>query len=276
MGGKNMFELNKKRTSDDVDLLFSDWYDDMTLLALEEGKTDAHIYVDNLDFAHVAIILRGFRMRLAGDPLEPYCVAAVKDFFDNVLVGNTDPNMPNYLIIYYQEPEWQDVLLDILSKQNSKYFARTYYRLNMLDHIPDVSLPEGHRYVNIQEVYNTMQDYKNYDIVVKEMQSEISTPEKFLKYCFGICSVKDHTITGWTMAEYVNLSGCEVGFGVAEDYREQGIAAALVSEFMRMARDRGLQYVGWSSYKHNTFGAEVVQAAGMKHTKDYPCIYVDL
>ncbi len=272
-----MFELNKKRTSDDVDLLFSDWYDDMTLLALEEGKTDAHIYVDNLDFAHVAIILRGFRMRIAGDPLDKNVVAAVQDFFDNVLIGNTDPDMPKYLIIYYQESEWQDVLLNILSKINPKYFARTYYRLNMLDHIPDVPLPEGHRFVNIEEVYNTMQDYENYKTVVQEMQSEISSPENFLKYCFGVCTVKDHTITGWAMAEYVNLSGCEIGFNIPEENKEtENTAPALIAEFMRMAKDRGLQYVGWSGYKHNSFGAEAVQAAGMKHTKDYPCIYVDL
>ncbi len=272
-----MFELNKKRTSDDVDLLFSDWYDDMTLLALEEGKTDAHIYVDNLNFAHVAIILRGFRMRIAGDPLDKSVVESVEEFFNTVLIGNQDPDLPKYLIIYYQEPEWQNVLLDILSKLDPKYFARTYFRLNMLDHIPDVSLPDGHHFVDIEEVYNTMQDYENYDIVVREMQSEISTPENFLKYCFGVCTVKDHTITGWAMAEYVNLSGCEVGFGVSEGYQEtENTAPALIAEFMRRAKDRGLQYVGWSGYKHNTFGSEAVQAAGMKHTKDYPCIYADL
>ena len=141
----------------------------------------------------------------------------------------------------------------ILTGITGPYPSKDVYkrqRLNMLDHIPEVSLPEGHRFVNIEEVYNTMQDYENYDTVVREMQSEISTPEKFLKHCFGVCSVKDHTITGWAMAEYVNLSGCEVGFGVAKEYQEtENTAPALIAEFMRMAKDRGLQYVGWSGYK---------------------------
>lgn len=107
-----------------------------------------------------------------------------------------------------------------------------------------------------------------------EMTSERPTVDDFLAKGFGICAVKGNELAGWCLSEYNCSSGCEVGVEVAAEHRHKGLALAMVSAFVKMARSNGYARIGWDCHRQNAASWHTAIRAGFTLRAIYPTIFI--
>lgn len=253
--------------------LFEKWKYDMVIQSIEIGNTPCRMWVDCNQNPTCAMILAGIKIRVTGFPKTEECKKQVFDFFrEEVLQGKIE-QAKNEIIMYWFEDDWESLLVEIFKGKNIWFSSREYY----LENIDNLSFEEPIECdFEIKDAVTVALGEENYEFskqLKEEMCSESPTVEVFSKNCFGIVAVKENKIIGWCLSEYNNDLGCEIGIGVNENFRRRGIATILGKKFFQEAKKRGLQYIGWSSFKNNYGSVNTALKLGLKKVKEYKSIY---
>jgi len=112
------------------------------------------------------------------------------------------------------------------------------------------------------------------DELREEMRSERPSVEDFLAKSFGICAVKGRELAGWCLSEYNSSAGCEVGIAVLGEHRRKGLALAMTSEFIKVARSKGYAEIGWDCHRQNAPSWHTAIKAGLSIRRTYPTILI--
>jgi len=97
--------------------------------------------------------------------------------------------------------------------------------------------------------------------------------DDFLARSYGLALLQGDALLGWCLSEYNKPTRCEVGIGVAEGHRRQGLAVCMARTFGLMARQRGIEHIGWHCLKRNVGSAHTALAAGYHLGGDYPVLF---
>ena len=93
------------------------------------------------------------------------------------------------------------------------------------------------------------QELAGLDDLREEMVSERVSVADFLARSFGLALLHGDELVGWCLSEYNTATRCEVGIGVAEGHRRQGLATCMARTFGQLARQRGIEHIGWHCWR---------------------------
>lgn len=263
-------------------LLYDGWKHHMSLRAAAEGKAIAQVWADSIDSPVAAAVCFGIRVLISGNPQDTACRNEIADFLKNIVQKNKIERMNHFFMLFWNEPGWQDVLLEILSGCKSYLREREYYGRDMLYNLNELPqfkdcellLPKGYELRFVDEGFLNEREWGNKGTLQYEMCSERVSIYDFLKYSFGVCAVQGNEIAGWCLSEYNNSKGCEVGIEVMEGHQRKGIGTALTLALAEEAGKQGLQHVGWSCFKDNLPSSATACKAGFVKLDDYKVIVV--
>ena len=255
-------------------LLFSGWDHHMAIRAAAEGKARSRVWVDFDDSPTAAAVSFGVRLLIAGDSQNIACRDAIVDFVQNAVLQNQIERMRHFVMIFWDEPGWKEVLPDSLEGYNPILREREYYRQDMANIFNNPALPAGYELRRVDSSFLNEREWRHKSALQYEMCSERVSLEDFLEHSFGVCAVQGDEIAGWCLSEYNNSSGCEVGIELLESHQRKGIGTALTLALFSEARKRGLPYVGWSCFKDNLPSRATARKAGLSKVKDYQVIVV--
>lgn len=254
--------------------LYSGWNHHMSLQAAAEGKAIAQVWADSIDSPAAAAVCFGVRVLIGGNPQDAACRDEINDFLRNIVLKNKIERMNHFFMLFWNEPGWQDVLLDILSECKAYLRDREYYGRNLLNYPDALPLPQGYELRWVDESFLNEREWVNKATLQYEMCSERVSIDDFLKNSFGVCAIAGNEIAGWCLSEYNNSNGCEVGIEVMEGHQRKGIGTALTLELSAEAREQGLQHIGWSCFKDNFPSSATALKAGFEKLEDYKVIVV--
>ena len=254
--------------------LYTDSDYHMPLLAAAESKARARVWVDSPAEPCVTAACFGVRIYIGGSSSNESNRNAIRSFFNNVVLSNQIERMRHFFMVFWDEPGWKDVLLDILSVFIPVLREREYYCFDTARNFKPVLLPEGYEYRWVNEGFLNERDWGCREILKYEMCSERVSVEDFLKQSYGVCAVSGNEIAGWCLSEYNNSTGCEVGIEVLEDHQRKGVATALASALVNESRKRGLRCVGWDSFRDNIPSTATACKAGFVKYMDFETIIV--
>jgi GNAT superfamily N-acetyltransferase len=168
--------------------------------------------------------------------------------------------------------EWDAAILDALSGRRLLRVDRQYYRWS--GRMPPLNPPpSGFDFVPADRVLMRDSKIANLQLLAEEMASERASVDDFLSRSFGVAALFGSELAGWCLSEYNSGARCEVGIASLEPFQRKGLATAIGRHFLSMARDRGIQEVGWHCWKSNAASAASALKIGLERIADYP-VYV--
>lgn len=254
--------------------LYSDWEHHMSLQAAAEGQVDAQVWANSVDSPAAAVICFGYRVLIGGDPENLLARNEIRDFFHNIVLQNKIISLNHFFMLFWNEPGWQDVMLDTLKGCNMYLREREYYGADLHMNMNSPVLPAAYELRTVDRSFLDECAWINKDELLDEMCSERASVEDFLEHSFGVCAVLGDEITGWCLSEYNNSCGCEVGIEVLQGHKRKGIGTALTHALMEKAGSQGLKRFGWSCFKDNLPSSATASKAGLTKLEEYNVILV--
>lgn len=254
--------------------LYEDWEHHMCLRAAGEGKATAEVWADSVDSPRSAAVCFGVRLLIGGNPQDQVCRSEITVFLHNIVLKNQIERMRHFFMVFWHEEDWQEVLLDALSRYNPALREREYYRLDISCNLLNPQLPQGYELRFVDSAFLDECEWKNKRTLLYEMCSERANIDDFHKHSFGVCAVCRDEIAGWCLSEYNNSSGCEVGIEVVEAHQRKGIGTALTLALAAEAKKQGLQYIGWSCFKDNLPSVATARKTRLSKIEDCKVIIV--
>ncbi len=150
---------------------------------------------------------------------------------------------------------------------------RGYYALDTADAPPPQPLLAGYALVPVDAALLARQELAGLDDLREEMVSERVSVADFLARSFGLALLHGDELVGWCLSEYNTATRCEVGIGVAEGHRRQGLATCMARTFGQLARQRGIEHIGWHCWRSNQASANTALAAGYQSVCAYPVLF---
>lgn len=99
------------------------------------------------------------------------------------------------------------------------------------------------------------------DDVRGEIQSMWPSEDLFFRRGFGAAALLDEGLVGWCTSEYVSASTCGIGVATSPAFQRKGVASAMASQVVTMARDRAITAF-WECAKRNVPSIRVAERVG--------------
>lgn len=262
-----MHEISRREFPPDFTGLIQPFSDHLAIEGIMLGDVEARVFVDDPTQPQSGLICRPPRYFLAGSPSRPGLPDEIAG-----LVRSFDTQSELYLL-FYSPQSWENLLegsfkgLFPINRVHSNYSIQLEERLYF-----NGGLPEGIEFVQVDHGLLSG-NLKYVDDMKDEMCSERASVEDFLQKSFGLVPIHDSKIIGWCLSEYNTTEACEIGIAIRPEYQRQGLATAITLAFLDLARQRGLQRVGWNCWKDNIPSAKTAVKAGFRLVRDHPVLF---
>ena len=222
--------------------------------SIVEQNTPGQIFVNNLDLPSISITWDKGPIFYFGSTVNDeveYKKAA--GFLKEEILNTNVKKRLGVAKLYYPSTRWEKVILDSFKEYNPSIRMRRINQHN-LENIPPASSSTG-------------------NIVIKEIDHEIGSKDKFLDHGFGYCALVDGEIVCRCRAEYVSKSFCGIGISTDEKFRRRGLASITTSKILEKCKQLGITPY-WESWKKNIPSIKVAEKMGFKKLYDYKIIFL--
>lgn len=236
------------------------------------GNTRAEAYVDRLEAPQLTIVWdKEHSLYCGGNPDKETRDEAIRFIKEELL---TEPVKVKSRIIKVscENEDWKNSLWDGLQELAPKLYPRSIYRYEMEELL---GFEPADSTVSIKRISS---DILNNDLGNQEdLQGEIlqmwGAIEPFLQKGYGMCAQKDNELVGWCTGEYFSEQWCGIGIETIEEYQRQGIAAAMVAEFIKLCKEAN-KMPHWDCWKNNTPSVKTAEKLGFKKLADYEILFL--
>jgi tetratricopeptide (TPR) repeat protein len=268
---------------DRVRPLFQALDDHLAVIALLDGATPGHVYVDDPKHPRAALAQVKYRFHLAGSPATEAFNAALGSLFADTIYPQALAAGAAMFTLAYMPASWEAVIEAALREKHPIKAQRQYYEWRQPQdkvRAPDTRrmLPEGFSLHAVDAALLARTQLRNLVALKEEMCSERPTVQDFLEGSFGVCLVHgndlpDAEIAGWCLSEYNTGQRCEVGIETVGPYRRRGLATLMTHALIDLALTGGLTRIGWHCWASNTPSAATALKAGLVKVSDYPVYF---
>lgn len=247
--------------------------------AVLAGSAVGTTWFDGLGEPRLALMKVGHRLYLAGSSQQSdsgyqqlQCT-----LFDELLIEARARGDDGFLL-YYADPEWEEVLSARIFGDWKVYPGRrNYFELALPNstwppHTP--VMPEGIQLVKVDGALLAQTGLKHYEDLIEEMHSERESVEDFLSHSFGTVMVGDGSVLGWCLSEYNLNDRCEIGIGTNEAYQRKGLATLAGIHMINQALEKGIRRVGWHCWLRNEGSNATARKLGFKHINEHGAYYL--
>jgi RimJ/RimL family protein N-acetyltransferase len=243
------------------------------------GLSNGAVYVDDATNPHVAIVRTGRRWHLAGgDPRDESQVVAVSQLFSEKEWPRAVASGDEAITLNYAPASWGERLGDLFPGVEPIIRARSYWERAADVAIEAAPPPEG---IELREPTRELVEegsLEGLDALMEEMRSERTSVDEFLARSFGLIAVTGNALAGWCLSEYNVAHRCEVGIATMEPYRRRGVATAMATAFVALARRKGVWRIGWHAWADNAASLATARRAGfsLSHEHNIALCFLDL
>jgi RimJ/RimL family protein N-acetyltransferase len=240
--------------------------------AVFAGAAAGRVWVDAPDEPQVALIAVGHRLYLLGRP-EAASTEALGAWFEGYRERALARGQMGFFGAYAPD-DWGPVLAQTLADWELVALVRDYYARELAPVAEAPSWPAGYglRHVNAGLL---AENWAGLGALEEEMCSERPSVADFLDRSFGLAVVHEpsRTLIGWCLSEYNHDGRCEVGIGIHEEHRRQGLGTAVARAFVTQAAARGITEIGWHCAAENVASAATARRTGFTHRTRYPACF---
>jgi RimJ/RimL family protein N-acetyltransferase len=235
------------------------------------GVLPGRIYVDDPRHPTRAILIPAnqHRLYLGGEPSAQLFTDVVHLLYKPTLAQSY------WFMTHYPSSAWESAIERVLQGLGTSASLRQYYRLT--EPVAPVAppLPEAIALAQISQTLVDDTSLMNRDLLIDEIHSESPSLEYFFRQHFGFCALDGRQIAGWCLAEYHYQSRYELGIGIIEAYRRQGIATHVASAVIKRAFAKGATEIGWDCWASNIASVATALKVGFQKEREYPVILCD-
>jgi RimJ/RimL family protein N-acetyltransferase len=268
-----IYEL-KPTKYDIVRPLFADLIPyNVIIAAAIEGTTPGRVYVDHPTEPRSAFLCSVEGYFLAGNPNNTAFNAALKQtILDTIFAGDTLRAGDTELFVDCTPAAWIDRLAEIFPRP-VLINPRQHYVCTALAFDWRAHLPDGFA---VRRVDQALLDTPGLDLpehMLDWMQTNWGSRAAFLARGFGFCTVHDHRVASWSIADCASGDTCEIGIHTHPDYRRRGLAAIAAAAAVDYALAHGYTSVGWHCNFDNHGSIRTAQKVGFVKERDYVHYY---
>jgi ribosomal protein S18 acetylase RimI-like enzyme len=180
-----------------------------------------------------------------------------------------------WFMAHYPSSAWESTIERALQGLGRSTSLRQYYRLTKPSALVVPPLQEAIVLAQISRTLVEDASLVNRDLLIDEVHSESPSLEYFFREHFGFCALDGQQIVGWCLAEYHYQSRYELGIGVIEAYRRQGIATRVASAVIKRAFAEGATEIGWDCWASNSASIATALKLGFQEEREYPVMLCD-
>jgi GNAT superfamily N-acetyltransferase len=233
----------------------------------------ARLLVDNFEQPRAAFLWLSQRGYVAGD--------IRTETFQEALQSGVLNEMPDPIRLYFPDDEWGAVIQKrLFPDRHVRREIRQYYTCTpeAREYGHWFSDEIGVSWLGMQLLGEEVK-LDNHHLLESAIVSANPSFDDFLERGWGICAL--HVIpglanyAGWCLAENIVEGHCEVGIETLPPFRRQGIAKAMVDQFISTAHELGFSHVGWHCWKDNIPSAKTALKAGFELEREYPVLVIE-
>lgn len=245
----------------------------MRFKALHEGLADCSIYASS---AKNPIYAARFNYKLFIQPpsgrRDARTAKDAVDFIEYEIRSKRGTDF-DIMSIFCPDIAFLRLMKDAFGQQQPAFEWRDRYSLKSDEPYTDAPVPIGYE---LREVSQGLLDegLGNTEELKQEMCSERPSVDDFLAKGFGVCAVKGRELAGWCLSEYNCSAGCEIGIEVRNEHRHKGLALAMTTALIKLARTRGYERIGWDCHRQNAASWHTAIKAGLSIRATYPTILI--
>lgn len=257
-----MVELKKGEFNNIIPLLNKEEVHCTFAYAVTEGRQPGRIYVDNLLQPKACLIIcRSGKYLVAGDTNN----TAFNEFLSDYLYNRE--NHSNYFDLYSSSHEWivkiDELLGDNAAKLSRQLFSWDSSKLSSISKWSEM-LSEDFK---LQRM-----DAALFDKYAREMDPSYydlwETPDNFLSNGFGFCVLKDNEFVSVCNTYYVRQGVAEIDIVTKDEFRRQGYALAVCSEFIKYCVSNNIKPV-WDCDNGNENSKKLADKLGFNSVETY-------
>ncbi len=232
-------------------------------------NTPVEIYTDDPLRPTSAVARSGHRYLLAGAPDNRLFNDELRAWLAWVEIPRALEEKAWGIAFYFDSPGWQTRLLDILNGRRAVLAEREYYECITSPDNPHSILPSGFHLHQVNQSLLADTQINGLEALREEMCSERPSVADFIALSFGLVALHENNLAGWCLSEYNTGTRCEIGIAALQPYQRQGLATSMTHAFLDLARQYGIQRVGWHCFKHNLPSSATARKAGFLKICDY-------
>ncbi len=244
----------------------------LAVRAVIRGAAPGEIFVDNARRPRSALIQAHHRFHLTGDCDNMDFNQALRELFAEEIYPQSLAQGKEVFGLYFSEGWELPIREVILQGRDPIPGQRQVYEIRLKDTLPDwlTAVPSELSMVPVDRALIEDVRLDNLEDLLEELQSERESADEFLEKSFGLCLRSEREIVTWCLSEYNVGTRCEVGIATHPDYRRRGLAAATGTAFLELARQKGMQRVGWHCWADNLGSVNTALRLGFQKIRDYP------
>jgi RimJ/RimL family protein N-acetyltransferase len=164
---------------------------------------------------------------------------------------------------------WEAVLDVIVGGRPVVKRDRIHYLLDRPRLNWEAEVPEGYRVEPIDDALLARPGMYIPEHVTGWMKNNWGSVAGFVANGLGCCTIHDHRIVSWSLADCIVGQACEIGIRTAEAYRRRGLATLTAAATVDACLARGLTDVGWQCDVDNLGSRGVAERVGFCRERDY-------
>lgn len=200
---------------------------------------------------------------------------AIQDLFENDIIPETEKRTESPVFVLYAFPsQWNDNIYSLfstgwtVSNETACFYERP---LSLPDPKTSLdSLPAPFFGKPIDSKLFTSSHLKNLHKIIKEVESDWGSLEKYLSGGFGYCVIdeKANSLASWGVTGNIARSCAELGIETMEDYRRKGFATYITSQMLSTSSRLKLT-PHWYCFKNNIASVKLAEKNGFHKIQDF-------
>lgn len=179
----------------------------------------------------------------------------------------------DYVLFYPVDGKWEGILevvmKDLLPMRSG--------RMTFTHNLKGIETSTDNSIVPVDCRLLERQDLIGLDGVISEILGGWPSIEAFVDKGFGCVAIQNTdegpTIISWCLTDWVVEDQCELGIETDESYRGNGWARKTALGALSLAKQRGIQRVGWQCWSNNIGSQRTALSVGFNLHADFPVLF---
>jgi GNAT superfamily N-acetyltransferase len=247
-----------------VSNLFSELDHHISIKGVLNGQIAGRVFSDR-EFTS-AVVLSPQGIFIGGDPLNKSFLRQMNLVVRSDILPYLDQKGQLDYVVFYPQSELFDNAVDLMFED---CHTMKDIRMTLSNDMSDVSpvLPDEIHAVGKELL--SCSDMPGLGGVLEEISGAWPSTDDFCQRGFGCVAVKDGSIIGWCLTDWVVGEECEVGIETYPSFRKQGYGKKLASTMLALAKEKGIRRTGWQCWIDNTGSVATAKAAGFKLVQEF-------
>ncbi|MBP1308649.1 GNAT superfamily N-acetyltransferase [Paenibacillus sp. 1182] len=179
----------------------------------------------------------------------------------------------DYVLYYPADEKWEAALETVMKDVRPMKSGR----MTFTQHLDGIASPLGEDIVAIDRELLKQRHLAGLEDIIHEILDGWPSQAAYEKNGFG-CAAIQHTeegpaIVSWCLTDWVVGQECELGIQTVASYQKKGWARKVALGALSLAKQRGIDSVGWQCWSDNIASQRTALSVGFTVLADFPVLF---